>query len=247
MFCPKCGSELKGESSCCENCGWSYENTITIQCKDIEEENTVNKEKVHESGTMLKDEYVVQKKEEEKIVEKSKISKKFWIVTISIIVIIAIASVYCETDAYKFGKAQKAILKGDWQEAEEALSIIESYKTPKAISMRKYAEFLYSRDCFIESYAEYTGFTKADSYLAQHLDEFRTAIENLKNEEEYNYLPEKLKKQYYYYSEKMDSIDKQYEDAYSHFYDAQIVFLNDVIRNREEDYTLEEMQKIMEI
>lgn len=245
MFCPECGTRLEDGSTNCINCGWHYPKNIEIQENQTIEDNVHEDEKNPPVENSKNTEE--QEKEKLKVPNKESSRKKIRIVVIVAILIVAAAGVYCQTDTYKYNKAEKYLLEGDKTEVQKAMSMMEKMSTQRAVSMRQYAEVAYTRACFMEYYADDFKSAKAGSDIAEALDNFSAAFSEFESEESYNFLPEKLKIQYNLYRVKLEDINEQYGDAHSYFYDAQRIFLNRVTRNRDTSYAVQEQQDNIDI
>ena len=237
MFCPKCGTRLNEDENVCSKCGWS---------KNFLKEDlpAPNANSITESGSISNNKPIPP--------FKYRNTKKIAFICVAIIIgifIIGIA-VHFNSDSYKLSKAAKLVYNAEYNEAVNKLSKVYD---PQAELIRNYIKVLQARDNFMDTYD-----TDAISnvlvndnydYVVEAANQFKTAVYEFNQNQNLYLMPEQLRTQFDYYNnfcEQIDLVcysDENFEDTlYNLYYQSQNVFLNRPSRNRNDTFTLTNMQ-----
>lgn len=242
MFCPKCGNRLNDNENICSKCGWS---------KNIDKEN-VNTSIVNlnqDSESVNANEIIPQ-------IRFHGVTKRLILIIGAVLLIIIgiILVAHFNSDSYKLNKAAELLYNSQYTEAVNKLSGVYD---PQAELIRNYIKVLQARDNFIDTYD-----TDAISnvlvndnydYVVEAANQFKTAVYEFNQNENLYLMPEQLRTQFNYYIGFCEQIDSCYsvenfeKTLYSLYYQPQNVFLNSPTRNRNDTFTLSDMQYNIDI
>lgn len=237
MFCPKCGTRLNEDENVCSKCGWSKE----ILKEDLPAPNANS---ITKSGSISNNKPIPP--------FKYRNAKKIAFICVAIIIAIFIIgiAVHFNSDSYKLSKAAELVYNAEYNEAVNKLSGVYD---PQAELIRNYIKVLQARDNFMDTYD-----TDAISnvlvndnydYVVEAANQFKTAVYEFNQNQNLYLMPEQLRTQFDYYNnfcEQIDLVcysDENFEDTlYNLYYQSQNVFLNRPSRNRDDTFTLTNMQ-----
>lgn len=243
MFCPKCGNRLNDNENICSKCGWSN----NILKEDV---NTSIANSKSESELITANEIVPQ-------IKYHRVTKKIALIIAAVLLIIIgiILVAHFNSESYKISKAAELAYNAEYNEAVNKLSGVYD---PQAELIRDYIKVLQARDNFMDTYDTdvISNVLVNDNYdyVVEAANQFKTAVYEFNQNENLYLMPEQLRTQFDYYidfCEQIDSVyysDENFDDTlYSLYYQPQNVFLNRPSRNRNDTFTLSDMQYNIDI
>lgn len=233
MFCPKCGNRINDNENRCQNCGWSSEvlnNDSLVVTNTPTTPSTVSLAPVR--------------------------TKKIYIVAcviaVALIIIFGIGFiVHVNSDSYKLEKASELVYDGDYSEGLNKLSGVYD---PQAEIIRNYVDVLKARDAFMDSFDSSVFLLDEDNTMITNANEFKNKVYEFNQNDNLYLLPEQLSTQFNYYLNVCKNIDEVCEttngssESLQYLYaQPQCIFLNCPTRNREDRFTLSDMQYNIDI
>lgn len=237
MFCPRCATELNDDEIVCRSCGFTP-SIFKDDFGSVSDDNLSEKaDKANLSSTRS---YLPLPG----ITEQKNLFPIAAAAFLAVVVLTAVL-IHINSDSYKIKKAAQLVCNYQYSGAINKLSEVYS---PQAEIIRDYIDVLEARDNFLEEYSA-NGIEKAlidndYAYIVDAAAKFRTELRAFEENENLYLLPSVLRTQFEYYIDVCDSIDKLLYDEglYSMCYNTQRVFLNEPIRQMEDEFTLQELQ-----
>lgn len=249
MFCPECGMQLEDGSYKCVACKWTWESREqeTI-CSDYLVESNENGEISNNEDNM--DDTMSTKNN----VEKKGINKKK-LITITIVLllistVITLSVLYTSTDRYKVKQASTYIVANDFDKGAE---LLERVYTPQAIETKAFINVEKAAYDFKEIMYEYDyqyEETIEESELWESYDNFKSVFEKYNTMYGGKNLADELKEDFECYKTAFSYIS-DYTSIHSEMAKAltevQLIKLNSIDVNNGSSFTLEELQKRIDI
>lgn len=260
MYCKQCGAEMKDGQKFCTACGSKLEesavteNTIEIELDKIKEAQKALEEAEDITADELLDEDTSSISNNEAIEFYTKyksngISKYFTpkniaiaVCTVALLLIVIISCVSHFNSAPMEITDEEKIEKiiNTLGPSSDAIAQLESINTPEAKTLIKYIEINMAKGDFLDVYDGERLITSAEDDMYIKYKNFVNLVYEFYEEYDPNLLHESCRSGYYDFKKSVDIVENL-EIGYDDFYDLQLVFLNDVIKNNR-SYTLRELQ-----
>ena len=229
MICPKCGIEVKDTAKFCGICGAVI--ILPQSTHAVMEHSEVSGEKNSQTK------------------KSKKLTGIIAAAVLGVLIIAGIAggiwyNIYENSNARKTEKTIQYILEDKLNSARELLGTFDAENEDV---LNDYMEVLDKRDLFVARFDPSLSVQINQSSVIDARDDFSAALKSFCKEHNPSELPAKLSEQFEYYTKKLSEIDDFVQGILKSVSNSQKVFLNEVICNRYNNFTLSEIQANVDI